>query len=128
MTGTGDLDQDSTPAFGPEGLERRRAPRILIPPGAPLSVVGARLVRLSPFGMMIESLVPMERGAVLGLRLVVAREKIDLDSRVVACWPISGGRKKRFGIGLEFVGLAEAVRQRLRDALDSQVSAGSTRP
>ena len=126
--GTGEPDGESSPAFGPEGLERRRAPRILIPPGAPLSVVGARLVRLSPYGMMIEGLVPMERGAVLSLRLVVAREKIDVDSRVVACWPISSHRKKRFGIGLEFVGLAEAVRHRLRDALDSLVSAGSTRP
>ena len=117
MTEAGETARESGPAFGPEGLERRRAPRIPIAPGGPISVIGARLVNLSPYGMMIESPVLMERDAVLRLRLVVVREKIDVEARVAACWPVSGARKRLFGVGLEFISLADAVRQRLREAL-----------
>src|SRR5947199_263920 len=40
-----------------------------------VSVVGARLVNISSYGMMIESPVPLEREAVMQFRLVVAGKK-----------------------------------------------------
>ena len=40
--------------------------------GGVVSVVGARLVNVSPFGMMIESPLPLKSDAVLPFRLVVA--------------------------------------------------------
>jgi PilZ domain len=104
------------PAFGPEGLERRRAPRIPIPPSAPLSVVGARLLNASVFGMLIESPVSMERDALLRLRLVIAREKFDVETRVAAC-TAEAGRPGVFGVGLEFAGLPEKTREKLRALL-----------
>jgi hypothetical protein len=106
-----------TKVFGPKGLDRRRAPRIPVPPGGPLSVVGARLVNASPYGMMIHSPVPMDRNAILPLRLVLADDKIDVQTRVAACWRTWIGQKKVYGIGLEFTVLPDPVRERLRDTL-----------
>ena len=111
------MSTDRGPAFGPEGLERRRAPRIPIPPSAPLFVVGARLLNASAFGMMIESPVAIEPDAILRFRLVIAREKFDVETRVAAC---SGGRgtKNAFAIGLEFTSLPEGARTRLQGVLN----------
>src|SRR5215510_13637631 len=55
------------------GFERRRSERIPVPArGGAISVVGARVVNVSAHGMLIESLVPMERELILTLRVVVA--------------------------------------------------------
>jgi hypothetical protein len=105
--------------WGPKGLERRRAERVWLDyPGAPVSVVGARLVNASPYGMMIESPVPMAPEAVLKLRLVVGmdREKCDVEARVAACTPLPGPRRA-FGVGLEFKRIDERARARLAEAL-----------
>lgn len=89
------------------------------PSGGPVSVVGARLLNASPFGMMIESLVPLERDAVLALRLIIGGQKYDIETRVAACTPISGGARRGFGIGLEFAQLPDDVRERLKQVLAS---------
>jgi len=110
--------------FGPSGLDRRRGDRVRMPPsGGPVSVVGARLLNVSPFGMMIESLVPLERDAVLALRLIIGGQKFDVEARVAACTPITGGARRGFGIGLEFAQLPGEVRERLK-----QVAAGVGEP
>ena len=58
-----------------------------------VSVVGARLVNISSYGMMIESPVPLEREAVMQFRLVVAGKKADVDARVAACTAVPGSRR-----------------------------------
>ncbi len=104
--------------FGPDGLNRRRAPRIAMPAsGGPVTIVGARVVNVSPYGAMIESPVPMERDATLALRIVVAGRKVDVQARVAACSLIASAPRKSYGVGLEFVGLARDVGAAIADAL-----------
>lgn len=106
-------------AFGPKGLERRRAERVALDdPGAPISVVGARLLNASPFGMMIESPVRLETEAELPLRLVVRGVKTDVVARVAGCVPLPGSRRA-YGVGLEFRHIGEAARESLRAVLDA---------
>ena len=121
-------DPTSGPAsFGPDGLERRRAERISItPPAPPVTVVGARLVNVSRYGMMIESPVPMERESVLQLRLIVAGEKADVEARVAAC-TLGTGAGRRFGIGLEFTRIPDGIRERLARALSDPETASPVR-
>lgn len=106
------------PGFGPKGLERRRAPRIPVDKLAvAVSVVGARLVNISLFGMMIESPVPLEREAILSFRLVIGGHKGDVEARVAASTLGATGQARRYGIGLEFTTLPMDVRSHLRKAL-----------
>jgi hypothetical protein len=85
-------------------------------PGGAVALVGARLVNVSPFGMLIESPLPMTPDDVHRFRLVIGRENADVEARVAACWPAGG---HRFHVGLEFVSLAEDVRGRLAQVLKS---------
>lgn len=104
--------------FGPRGLERRRGPRTPVDKLAvAVSVVGARLVNISLFGMMIESPVPLEREAILSFRLIIGGHKGDVEARVAACTLGASGQSRRYGIGLEFTSLPLDVRSRLRKAL-----------
>ncbi len=104
-------------SFGPQGLERRRSERVSLDyPGAPLSVVGARLVNATPFGMMIESPVRLESEAELALRLVVRGAKTDVLARVAGCAPLPGPRRV-FGVALEFTRIDDATRESLRAIL-----------
>lgn len=107
--------------FGPRGLERRRSPRIPIAElqGA-VGVVGARLVSVSLFGMMIDSPVPLEPDSVLSLRLVVQGYKSDVEARVAEC-SLGGGAsvaRKRYGVGLEFTDIPGETRERLEQTLN----------
>jgi hypothetical protein len=88
------------------------------PRGGAVSVVGAALVNVSSYGMMIESPVPLEREAVLQFRLVVAGQKTDVDARVAACTPVPGDR--RYAVGLEFVRIAPDAQQRLVRVLSGE--------
>jgi hypothetical protein len=81
-----------------------------------VSLVGARLVIVSPYGMMIESPVPLKSDAILPFRLVVAGTKADVEARVVACAPLAGTRR-RYGAGLEFSRIPPEVRTLLARAL-----------
>jgi hypothetical protein len=81
------------------------------PGGGAVAVVGAALVNVSSYGMMIESPVPLEMEAVMQFRLVVAGQKTDVDARVAACTPVPGGR--RYAVGLEFVRIAPEAQERL---------------
>ena len=86
--------------------------------GGAVSVVGARLVNVSSYGMMIESPVPLEREAVMRFRLVVAGEKTDVDARVAACTPVRGSH--RYAVGLEFLHIAPETQRRLIRVLGGQ--------
>ena len=105
--------------FGPRGLERRRSPRIPIAQleGA-VAVVGAKLVSVSLYGMMIDSPLPLERDSMLSLRLVVQGHKSDVEARVAEC-SIGGASvaRKRYGVGLEFTDIPGDTRERLEQTL-----------
>lgn len=94
-------------------LERRRAPRQ--PAQEAISVVGAKLLNVSRYGMLIESPVPMALDAVLRLRLMIGGQPADVEARVAVCTPQPG--LKAYGVGLEFSRLAETDRARLEQAL-----------
>jgi PilZ domain-containing protein len=97
--------------------ERRRADRVPMPAtGGAVSVVGARLVDVSPYGMMIESPVAMTQDAVLQFRLSVEGQKADVSARVACCTSRAGARHS-YGVGLEFLNLPGGVRDQIRDVL-----------
>jgi hypothetical protein len=87
------------------------------PRGAEIAVVGARLVEVSAHGMLIESLVPMEEGLSLRLRVVIAGHKSDIEARVANCRLSASGRRRLYGVGLEFTSIPEAAQERLREIL-----------
>ena len=104
-------------AFGEDGLERRRAGRVpMTGAGAPVAVVGARLVNASVYGMLIESPVAFEPETVLPLRLVIRGDKADVRARVAGCSGLPGARRT-FGVGLELVQIDERARGRLEEAV-----------
>ena len=111
-------------AAGPaSGAERRRCARVpMAPTGGPVSVIGARLVDVSPYGMMIESPVAMKEDAVLQFRLAVEGRKTDVSARV-ACCTARAGVRHAYGVGLEFVNLPSEVREQIRDVLARHASA-----
>jgi len=116
----------STPEAA-SGAERRRCARIpMAPTGGPVSVVGARLVDVSPYGMMIESPVPMKEDAVLEFRLAVEGRKTDVSARV-ACCTARPGLRHAYGVGLEFVDLPSDLREQIRDVLHRHASAPPAR-
>ena len=107
-------------------MERRRAKRIaMTPPANPVSVVGARIIDVSPYGMMIESPVAISPDAVLPFRIVVEGRTSDVSCRVATCRPGAGGDERRFGVGLEFLDLPAESRDHLREALQATLP---TRP
>lgn len=109
-------------AFGEDGLERRRAERVsMTDPDAPVAVVGARVISVSMYGMLIESPVPLEPEAILPLRLVVRGHKADVEARVAACTPLPGTRRA-FGVGLELVRIDEMARGRLDEAVEEHAA------
>jgi len=89
--------------------------------GGVVSVVGASVACVSPYGMLIVSPVPLEPGAVLPLRLVVAGVKTDVEARVVDCARLARGGR-RYGAGLEFTRIAPETRARLADVLTAQTA------
>jgi len=104
-------------------VERRRAERIaMTPPANPVSAVGARIVDVSPFGMMIESPVAIAPDAVLPFRIVVGGRTSDVSCRVAMCRPAVSGDQRYFGIGLEFLDLAAESRDHLREVLQRQTA------
>jgi PilZ domain len=104
------------------GPERRRCARVpMAPTGGPVSVIGARLVDVSPYGMMIESPVAMKEDAVLQFRLAVEGRKTDV-SACVACCTARAGVRHAYGVGLEFVDLPSEVREQIRDVLARHAS------
>ena len=116
----------SAPDLAP-GAERRRCARVpMAPTGGPVSVVGARLVDVSPYGMMIESPVPMKEDSVLQFRLAVEGRKTDVSARV-ACCTARAGTRHAYGVGLEFVELPSDLREQIRDVLHRLASAPPAR-
>jgi hypothetical protein len=104
-------------------IERRRAERIaMMPPANPVSVVGARIIDVSPFGMRIASPVAITPDTVLPFRIVVDGHTSDVSCRVATCRPAAGGDQRHFGIGLEFLDLPAETGDRLRDALQRQTA------
>jgi hypothetical protein len=81
----------------------------------PVAIVGAHLVNVSLYGMLIHSPLAMVPGAVHRFRLVIGHEQRDIEARVAMC--LASG-KHRYDVGLEFVGDVDDLRTRLREALD----------
>ena len=106
------------------GIEQRRAPRYALPPyGGAVSVVGAQLVNASAYGVLIETLVPLETESVMPLRLVIAGDKVDVAARVVQCVAAAGEKRRTYRIGLEFVSVQATVREHLSEVLRSAATA-----
>lgn len=104
-------------------IERRRAERVpMAPPANPVTVVGARMVDVSPFGMRIESRVAIPPDTVLPFRIVVAGRTSDVSCRVANCRPVSSGEQRLFGIGLEFLDLPADAGERLRTVLQAEAA------
>jgi hypothetical protein len=100
-------------------MERRKAQRVaMTPPANPVSVVGARIIDVSPYGMMIESRVAIAPDAVLPFRILVEGRTSDVSCRVATCRPAAGVEQRHFGIGLEFLDLAADTRDRLQGVLE----------
>lgn len=98
-------------------IERRRAERIpMNPPTNPVSVMGARILDVSAFGMRIESPVAISPDSVLPFRIAVGGQTTDVRCRVAAC-RLSAADANRFGVGLEFLDLDPAFRGRMVEAL-----------
>jgi hypothetical protein len=111
----------------PSGPERRRAERVpMAPTGGPVSVVGARLIDVSPYGMMIESPLAMTEDSVLKFRVAVEGRKTDVSARVAVCTPRPGTRHA-YGIGLEFLDMPTEVREQIRGVLVRHTAAHATR-
>jgi hypothetical protein len=99
-------------------IERRRAERIpMTPPANPVSVVGARIVDVSPFGMKIESRVAISPDSVIAFRIVVEGRTTDVGCRVANCRPVMGGAQRVSEVGVEFLDLPDAVADHLREVL-----------
>jgi PilZ domain len=87
-----------------------------------VSVVGARIIDVGPFGMMIASRVAIAPDAVLPFRIVVDGRTSDVSCRVTTCRPGAGGDPRHFGIGLEFLDLPAETGERLREAQQDQTA------
>jgi Tfp pilus assembly protein PilZ len=105
-------------ATGPEGVERRLAPRLEPDDlSEPVLVIGSRLVNIGPGGLMLEAPVPLAPESALHLRLVLGGERAEVDARVCGCSPRSHGRRRAWGVGVQFENLGPAARERLERAL-----------
>jgi Tfp pilus assembly protein PilZ len=103
---------------GPDGVERRRAPRLEPSELAePVLVVGSRLINIGSGGLMLEAPIPLSPNSSLQLRLVVAGERTDVHARVRGCVPRSVGRRQTWGVGVEFEDLDPVARARIDRAL-----------
>lgn len=113
------------PPSGPNGVERRRAPRLEPEDLAePVLVVGSRLVNIGPGGLMLEAPIPLSAESSLHLRLVVAGERTDVDARVRGCVPRAQGRRRAWGVGVEFENLDPVARERLERAMGTRRGEG----
>jgi hypothetical protein len=103
---------------GPDGVERRRAPR-LVPEdlAEPVFVIGSHLVNIGPGGLMLDAPIPLAPDSTLHLRLVLGGERADVDARVRGCVPRTHGRRHSWGVGLQFENLDPGTRERLERAL-----------
>ena len=102
----------------PQGFERRRSERIPVPSrSSAISVIGARVLNVSAHGMLIESLVPLEREQTLTLRVVLAGHNTDVRARVACCSILGSSRRRVYGVGLEFAAIPEAAHRRLLETL-----------
>jgi Tfp pilus assembly protein PilZ len=103
---------------GPDGVERRLAPRLEPDDlSEPVFVIGSHLVNIGSGGLMLEAPVPLAPESTLHLRLVVGGERAEVDARVRGCAPRSQGRRRTWGVGVQFENLEPAARERLERAL-----------
>lgn len=105
-------------ATGPDGVERRLAPRLEPDDlSEPVFVIGSRLVNIGPGGLMLEAPVPLAPESTLHLHLVLGGERAGVEVRVRGCAPRSHGRRRVWGVGVQFENLEPAARERLERAL-----------
>ena len=102
----------------PGPRERRRGERVRMPEvDAPVRVVGARLIDVSPFGMRIESPLAMQVDSKLFFRIVVEGKASDVSCRVAFCRPAGTPQSRWYEIGLDFLDLSAEACDRLREVL-----------
>ena len=105
-------------ATGPDGVERRLAPRLEPDDlSEPVFVIGSRLVNIGPGGLMLEAPVPLAPESTLHLRLVLGGQRAGVEVRVRGCAPRSHGRRQVWGVGVQFENLEPVARERLERAL-----------
>ena len=105
-------------ATGPDGVERRLAPRLEPDElSEPVLVIGSRLVNIGPGGLMLEAPVPLAPESALHLRLVLGGERAEVDARVRGCCPALARAPPGWGVGVQFENLEPAARERLERAL-----------
>jgi hypothetical protein len=110
---------------GLDPLERRRARRLAAAElMEPVTVVGSRLINLSPEGVRIEAPVPLTPESRLRLRLLVGGEKAEVEARVAGCLPMARGAARLWSVGMEFTSVPAAVRKRLSRLLSRRPRAG----
>lgn len=103
---------------GPDGVERRRAPRLAPAELAePVFVVGCQLLNIGRGGLMVEAPVPLAAESTVHLHLVLGGHREEVDARVRGCVSRTHGRRTSWAVGLEFETLAPATRERLERAL-----------
>ena len=103
---------------GPNGVERRLAPRLEPDDLAePIFVIGSRLVNIGTGGLMLEAPVPLAPDSTLHLCLVLGGERTEVDARVRGCAPRSHARGRAWGVGVQFENIEPAARERLERAL-----------
>lgn len=103
---------------GPDGVERRLAPRLEPDDlSEPVFVVGSGFVNIGPGGLMLEAPVPLAPESTLHLCLVLGGERTQVDARVRGCAPRSHGRRRVWGVGVQFENLEPAAGERLERAL-----------
>ncbi len=105
-------------ATGPRGVERRSHPRLAPEELAePVSVVGSRLLNIGRGGLMLEAPIPLAPESTLHLRLLLGGQRADVDARVCGCVERETGRRRSWGVGLQFESLPVEAAERLDRAL-----------
>jgi hypothetical protein len=106
---------------GPGGVERRHEPRFDPEEFAePIFLVGSRLVNVSPGGLMMEAPVPLALESRVHLHLVVGGERAEIEARVAGCVSRRRGRRRGWGVGVQFCSIPDAARAKLGRAVEGR--------
>ncbi len=80
-------------------------------------MVGSRLLNIGRGGLMLEAPIALAPESTLHLRLLLGGQRADVDARVCACVERGTGRRRSWGVGLQFESLPPEAAARLDRAL-----------